>query len=150
MSTFLIAAILAVSPASQGAEDPTALADRLLTKGEELFNARDAAGLAATYADDARIELFLRQQSGGWDVKSYEGAEEIRSNYANLFNNEGSINARNVVEYARLVGDDLLVIAGTFEPDLASGLLIQFEQLRVRDRDGRWLIRRLQLVPIPR
>lgn len=150
MSTLLITAILAISPAPQGAEDPTALARRLLTKGEELFNARDAAGLAATYADDARIELFLRQEGGGWDVKSYEGNEEIRSNYANLFNNEGSINARNVVEYARLVGDDLLVIAGTFEPDLASGLLIQFEQVRIRDRDGRWLIRRLQLVPIPR
>lgn len=144
----LVAALLCSSAPVVPTQDASALAVELLDAGSSAFDAKDAAALARTYAEDATITL-LSKGEGDYQAKTYSGREDIRGLYANLFGNAGSIDSRNVVEYARFVGDDLLLIAGTFEPDLAGSLTLQFVQIRFREGDGSWLIRELTLIPIP-
>ena len=52
----LLAFVLALSlPCVALADDATGVAKGFLARGSALFDARDAAGLAATYAEDARV-----------------------------------------------------------------------------------------------
>jgi ketosteroid isomerase-like protein len=129
-------------------QDATALAGELLQAGSSSFDAKDAASLARSYTEDGEITL-LNKGEDGYQRRSYSGREAIRTLYADLFGNAGSIDSSNVVEYARFVGTDLLLIGGTFEPDIAGSLTLQFVQIRLKQGDGSWLIRELTLIPIP-
>ena len=51
--------------------------------------------------------------------RSTDGREEIEKLYADLFKNPDTIQSKNTVEYAKLLAPDILVIAGTFEPNTA-------------------------------
>jgi hypothetical protein len=52
--------------------------------------------------------------------------------------------SRNTVEDAALLNGDLLVIRGTFQPDVNEPLRVAFVQVRVK-RGDKWLIQNLQL-----
>ncbi|RUL87710.1 YybH family protein [Tautonia sociabilis] len=145
MLLLALGAAVATVPAVQDAQE---IAVRLLEDGSSAFNNKDVAALANSYAEDAVIEL-ISQSEDGFDSTTYEGREAIRTLYTDLFSNAASVRSKNVVEYARLVGPDLLLIGGTFEPNRSSSPTLQFVQLRTRTEDGTWLIRRLTLIPIP-
>jgi ketosteroid isomerase-like protein len=147
MLSVAILTLISVAAASP-IQDATALADELLQAGSSSFDAKDAASLAKSYTEDGEITL-LNKGEDGYQQRSYSGREAIRTLYADLFSNAGSIDSKNVVEYARFVGPDLMVIGGTFEPDIAGSLTLQFVQIRLKQDDGTWLIRELTLIPIP-
>ncbi|MEW4567570.1 hypothetical protein AB1L88_06845 [Tautonia sp. JC769] len=130
------------------AQDAMATATRLLDAGATTFDAKDAAAMAATYTDDAEITLY-QQSDSSLQTQNYRGSERIRKLYADLFKNAAQTRSRNVVEYARFVGPDMLLIGGTFEPDLGGEMILQFVQVRIRQEGGVWRIRNLQLFPIP-
>jgi len=128
-------------------QDAYEQAERVLADGSSLFNEKDHVALAATYTEDARIELMSKTDTG-YSTRVYEGRKEIQDLYQNLFSNAQTIESRNVVEYAQTIGDDFLIIVGTFEPDLQGGLLLQFIQVRTRGPNGEWKISNLRLIPI--
>lgn len=134
--------------ATAPAQDATATATRLLEAGSATFDTKDAAAMAATYTDDAHITLYSTNDSS-LKTQHYRGNEQIQKLYTDLFKDSGPITSRNVVEYARFVGPDVLLIGGTFEPDLGGSLILQFVQVRIQEEGGVWRIQNLQLFPIP-
>ena len=149
--TLALLALLAPTsaPAADDAE-AMALAKRLLDKGAEFFRARDAMALSATYADDARVEWVDRDKATGRVASQVkQGRTEIDLLYRDLFKDPTArFDARNHVEFARLVAPDLLVIHGAFEPDASTGARYPFVQERVKQGD-RWLVRSLRLYLFP-
>ena len=148
MTSLTLSLLILVSPAAP-AQDATATATQLLEAGASTFDTKDAAAMAATYTDDAEIRLFTQSDSS-LQTQEYRGKTRIQELYADLFKNSSQTTSRNVVEYARFVGPDLLLIGGTFEPDLGEDLILQFVQIRVRQEGGVWRIRNLQLFQIPK
>ena len=144
----LTLSIVLLAWATAPVQDATATATRLLDAGAATFNTKDAAAMAATYTNDAEITLYSTSDSS-LQTQHYRGKERIQKLYADMFKDSAQITSRNVVEYARFVGPDLLVIGGTFEPDLGGSLILQFVQVRIRQEGGVWRIQNLQLFPIP-
>ena len=143
--------LVVTAPVAGGPPDDEARsqAQRLLDKGAATFDTRDAAAMAATYAEDARILLHSKKEGEGWKVDVTEGRGAIEAFYKDLFKdaNEGS-RARNTVESARLLAPDLLLIQGTFEPK-AAGDRFPFVQVRVKQGEA-WLMKSLQLFLLPK
>jgi ketosteroid isomerase-like protein len=131
-----------------GADEATKLAKKLTEEGAATFNTVNAKAMAAYYTDDARVFLQTKDKNGV-SVKEYEGREEIEKLYADLFKDRASIQSKNTVEYAKLVDPDLLVIAGTFEPNLndAKPLKLAFYQVRLKQGD-KWLIHSLRVIAV--
>ena len=132
------------------ADEAMKLATKLADEGAATFSKADAASMAAYYTEDAMIFLQTRNDDGR-SVKEYDGRAEFERLYADLFKHEqGSIRAKNHVEYARLLAPDLLVIAGTFEPNqlAAQPRKVPFYQVRVKQGD-KWLIHSLRIFILP-
>ena len=104
--------------------------------------------MADYYTDTATIYLEIKDQSSH-TIKEYTGREEIEKEYTNLFKNQDAIQGKNTVEYAKLVAPDILVIAGTFVPNLKDPkpLKVPFYQVRVKHGE-RWLISSLRLFAV--
>jgi hypothetical protein len=153
MAAALALALALASPA--GADGPgdeaREVATRVTRAGAAMFDAEDAKGLAATYLDDARLDVISRDgETGALKVETRKGRAEIQDYYESLFRDDRSgrrRHARNTVEYARLAGPDLLVISGVFEPDAEADdpLKLPFTQVRARE-GGAWRIVRLQVM----
>lgn len=160
MSRFTLAAAplvlfgLAVIPAVRGedkADDARAIAVKVTSAGAAMFDARDAKGLALTYTDDARIEVYSREQ-GATTLKTETvvGRAEIQAKYEEMFKGSGQIHSRNTIEYARQVDAETIMFSGYFVPNTEDGdpLKLPFNQIRVRQGDA-WKIVSLQLFIIP-
>ena len=124
-------------------QDAQALATRLTSEGAAAFARHDVDALTASYATDAKIVSFLSKvDGGGITVETKSGAEEIRPLYERATSDK-PIEASNAVEYAKLLGPDLLMIAGTFtisDKD-AYALMVPFIQVRAREAvEARWRI----------
>ena len=131
--------------ASEGDEKAKALATELLTKGAALYDTYNASAMAATYTDNSEIHLVLRDQSTGkYATQDSRGRTAIEKLYHDLFEGKSNTKSKNVVESAHFVGDDLLIIHGTFAPDVATNSKIPFVQVRVREGES-WKIMSLQL-----
>jgi ketosteroid isomerase-like protein len=139
------AVLLVAAPAARG-DEALDLAKKLTTEGARLFAAKNAAALTDTYTEDARVELLSREDStGSLKREARTGKSEVRALYDDLFKDNETIEARNDVAYARFVGNDMLLIVGTFE--MTSGgktMKLPFVQARVR-QDGQWLMVSVQL-----
>lgn len=135
-------------------EDPPAdeamkLARKLTDEGAATFSKADAKAMAAYYTEGAII--FLQSKKDGeHSVKEYDGRTEIEKLYVDLFKNPETIRAKNNVEYARLLAPDVLVIAGTFEPNqlAAKPMKVPFYQVRVKQGE-KWLINSLRIFVMP-
>jgi ketosteroid isomerase-like protein len=142
MSIFgLVLGVFLIVPASgQNADEAVQLAKKLTEEGAATFNKANAKAMAAYYTDDAKVFLQSKNDSG-ISVKEYNGREEIEELYADLFKNPGTIQSKNTVEYAKLLAPDILVIAGTFEPNTqdAKSLKVPFYQVRIKQGD-KWLM----------
>src|SRR5262245_42064267 len=146
MYRLILGAALVVTLISDSSQDAKGLAQDILTKGAALFDSRDAAAMAATYAENAEITAYSKDnQTGALKVETARGRADIQKAYADLFKNRTpATRCRNVVEDAHFVGPDLLVIRGTFLLDVANEHPIPFIQVRTEQGD-KWLILGLQL-----
>ena len=125
------------------------LARKLTEEGAATFSKADAKAMAAYYTEDAIV--FLQSKGDdGYSVKEYDGRAEIERFYADFFKEPGTIQAKNTVDYARLLAPDLLVIAGTFEPNqlAAKPMKVPFYQVRVKQGD-KWLIHSVRIFVLP-
>lgn len=143
----LVLLLPSVASAADAATEAKTLAQDILTKGAALFDTRDAAAMAATYTEEAEFTLISKDKdTGRFKAENTHGRTAIERFYQDFFKDRkpGTM-SRNVVEYARLVGTDLLIIHGNFTPDVAQGDALPFVQVRIKDGD-QWLIMSLQLV----
>jgi ketosteroid isomerase-like protein len=142
ISVFAIAlGVFVIVPAwGQNADEAVQLARKLTEEGAATFNTANAKAMAAYYTDDAKVFLESRNDNG-LSVKEYNGREDIEKLYADLFKNPGTIQSKNTVEYAKLLAPELLVIAGTFEPNTLDPkpLKVPFYQVRIKQGD-KWLM----------
>jgi len=137
--------VVSVQGQDQGADEAMKLAKKLTEAGAATFNTANAKAMAAYYTEDAKVFLQSRGDSG-ISIKEYDGRGEIEGLYADLFKDPGTIQSKNTVEYAKLLASDVLVIAGTFEPNqnAANPLKVPFYQVRLKQGD-RWLINSLRV-----
>jgi ketosteroid isomerase-like protein len=151
MARFMLLSLAFLFPSAARAADTDAkqLAQDILTKGAALFDTRDAAAMAATFTEDAEASLLLKDKDmGKYKVQTSRGRSAIEQGYQNIFKtrNPGTT-SRNTVEYAHFVGNDLLIIHGTFTLDVSKGLAFPFVQVRAKQGD-QWLILSLQVFVI--
>jgi ketosteroid isomerase-like protein len=148
MVRFAILSLTLLAPMAVTAaeQDAKKLAQDILTKGAALFDTRDAAAMADTFAEDAELSLVGKDKDTGiYKASVTRGRSAIERFYHNLYRGEKSgTMSRNVVEFAHFVEDDLLIIHGTFRPDVGHGRPIPFVQVRAKTGD-KWLILSLQL-----
>jgi hypothetical protein len=146
-----LVAALALPPAEneQGSPRPEAekIANRLLTAGSELFDAKNASALAATYTDEGQVHVFSKPEDQPYKEDVKRGRAEIEQFYRDLFRDSGAIDSENTVEFARLIAPDLLVIHGRFRPNTGQSE-IPFVQMRVK-QGPEWLIKELWLFLSP-
>ncbi len=132
-----------VASAEEG--DAKAQAQAILDKGSALFDRKDAAVMAATYTTDAQI-LWIAKENDSTQIsmETKKGRAEIEALYRDVFKdpNEKST-SKNLVDSARLVAPDVLIIQGTFQPDTSKAGKYPFVQVRVKQGDT-WLIKSLQ------
>jgi ketosteroid isomerase-like protein len=148
MARFAILFLALLMTAAAPADDTDAkkLAQDILTKGAALFDARDAAAMAATYMEDAEAVLVIKDKDTGmYKTQVSRGRSAIERGYQNIFKDrKQGTKARNVVEYAHFVGTDLLIIHGAFAPDVSEGVSFPFVQVRTKHGD-KWMILSLQV-----
>jgi hypothetical protein len=141
MTAHAILALVLLAPPAPQAEDAPTVAKKLLETGAALFDAKDAASLAATFTEDAEVYAFTSE--GGPKVEKRTGRAEIESLYRDLFKGDGSFHARNDIESATFGNPSTLIIQGKFSIN-AGTEPIPFVQVRVK-QDGQWRMRTLQL-----
>jgi ketosteroid isomerase-like protein len=151
ISAMLLGALVpSPARAQESGDEAMKLASKLTEEGAATFSKADAKAMAAYYAENA-IVFMQSKNDEGHSVKEYDGKAEIERLYADLFKNEhGTIRAKNTVEYARLLAPDLLVIAGTFEPNQLADkpMKVPFYQVRVKQGE-KWLIHSLRVFVLP-
>jgi ketosteroid isomerase-like protein len=132
-----------------GADEAMKLARKLTEDGAAKFSKADAKAMAADYTEDA-IVFLQGKNDAGYSVKEYDGRAEIERLYADFFKEPATIKAKNTVDYAKFLAPDLLVIAGTFEPNqlAAKPMKLPFYQVRVKQGD-QWPIHSVRIFVLP-
>ena len=127
---------------------PKTVAQDILDKGAALFDTHDAAAMAATYTEDARL-LWIDKDSSTGEIKvTVRDHAEIESLYRDIFKDlNEKTTSKNTVDFARFVGSDVLVIQGVFQPRLDKDDKFTFVQTRVKQGE-KWLIKTLELYVI--
>jgi uncharacterized protein (TIGR02246 family) len=146
LGLLLGACLVNLAPGQEQANDEALkLAKKLTEEGAATFNTANAKAMAAYYTDDAKMVLQSKDEDD-ISVKDYDGRNEIEKFYADIFKDPATIQAKNTVEYAKLLAPDLLVIAGTFVPNEAAAkpLKVPFYQVRIKRAD-KWLINSLRI-----
>lgn len=133
---FLFVALPTLSQAAD--DDAKTVSQALLDKGAALFSDKDAPSLARTYTEDAELVMVLKSPSETKNEVTH-GRTAIEQEYQKLFKNPDPIRAKNIVEYARYIDPDTLMIAGTFELTQGETLKLPFVQVREK-RGGSWLV----------
>jgi hypothetical protein len=151
MKRFAICALMFMVPFSLRAQDKDAktVAQEVLDKGSALFDTRDAVAMAATYTEDAEL-LWIDKDSTTGEIKVSvkKDRTEIESLYRDLFKDaKEQTTSKNTVEYARFVGADLMVIHGSFQPNVDKQGKFPFVQMRLKQGE-KWVIKNLQLYVI--
>ncbi len=148
MRSAVILAVLILVPVAAKAQGENAndLAQDVLNKGSALFDARDAAAIAATYTEDAQILWYEKNDdTGEIKLNTKNGRAEIESLYKDLFKDQSEkTTSKNTVEFARFAKPDVLIIQGVFQPNVAKPGNFPFVQVRVKQGD-KWLMKTLQL-----
>src|SRR5579885_3013735 len=147
ISTMVFGAlVLSPARAQEPADEAMKLARKLTEEGAATFSKADAKAMVAYYTENAII-FVQGKNDEGHTVKEYDGKAEIERCYADFFKGQqGTIQAKNTVEYARLLAPDVLVIAGTFEPNQLAEkpLKVPFYQVRIKQGD-KWLIQSVRI-----
>lgn len=130
-------------------DEATKLATKLTEEGAATFDTCNAKAMSDYYLDDAEISLMTRED-GGLKTESARGKTEIEKFYADIFKKPETIKSRNIIEYAKFLAPDVLVIAGTFDtntlkPDSPK---IPFYQVRVQ-KGEKWLTSSMRIYFVP-
>ncbi len=140
----------ALTFAADADDEALTLAKKLTTEGAATFDRKDAAAMAAYYLEDAQVRLISKDQNTGEvkiDVR--RGRSDIQDLYADLFKGDKTVQSKNIVEHARLISLDFLVISGTFEITQDSQTSrFPFLQVRVRQGD-KWLMSSVDIFLTP-
>ncbi len=144
-----LAAALTTTEKAQGSPPSEAeqIANRLLKAGSDLFDAKNASALAATYTGDGQVHVFSRSEDQQYKEDVKRGRADIEQFYRDLFRDSGPIDSENTVEVARLIAPDLLVIHGRFRLNTGQSEF-PFVQMRVK-QGPEWLIKELWLFLSP-
>jgi hypothetical protein len=144
LALFLV--LLAPLVAQAADEEAKKLAQEILNRGATVFDTRDAVAMANTYTEDAELSLVSKDKdTGTYKAQDTHGRTAIERFYQDYFKDRDSATrSRNNVEYAHFVGNDLLIIHGTFTPDVSKTDAFPFVQVRAKKGD-KWLILNLQL-----
>jgi hypothetical protein len=146
LSTLALAISLAAGvTASAQEKDARKLAQEILDKGATLFDTHDATAMAATYTDDAELELIDKDSSSGEvKINLKKDRPEIEDFYRELFKDaKEKTTSRNTVEFARFVTPEIMVMHGVFQLDVTKEGKYPFVQMRVKKAD-KWVIKSLQ------
>ena len=144
--TAAVAALALQSTTARAEDDAKTLAQGILKEGAAIFDKKDAAAIAATYVEEATLQVVSRKESdSGFKVETTTGRAEIEQFYAKLYENnkDKKTTSRNVVESAKFIAPDVLSVEGKFAPDVDAGDSYSFIQVRVK-QDGVWRIQALQ------
>ncbi len=145
--------LILILPIVAMAEDKPAvkLAEEIVTKGAALFDTRDAAAMAATYTENARLTWYGRDESTSEvTANAKEGRALIEGEYRDMFKDKNEkTTSRNIVESAAFVTPEILMIQGTFQPDVANAGKYPFIQIRVK-KGEKWLVKDMQIFVISR
>jgi hypothetical protein len=146
-----IAATLGLSRAAMADDaEAKAIAVKVTTAGAALFDAKDAAALAATYVEGAKIELIGKDESSKeYRAELKQGRIEIEAYYKELFKNDPTFHSKSTVEFAQELRPDLILFTGYFIPDTQSAdqIRIPFVQTRVKQGEN-WKILSLKIFVI--
>ena len=144
IGTLALALVLGSAAPLPSADDAKAQAQAILDKGSAIFDKKDMAAMLATYTEDAQV-LWVDKPEGAPEarVETKKGRTEIATLYEGAFKETEKTTSKNVVEFARLIRPDLMVIHGTFQPDTSKQGIYPFVQVRVKQGD-KWLIKSLQ------
>lgn len=143
-----IAATLGLSRSARADDaEAKAIAVKVTTAGAALFDAKDTAALAATYVENATIEVITKDESSKEyksEIKS--GRPEVEAYYKELFKGDATFHSKNTVEFAQEIRPDLILFTGYFIPDTqtAEPLKIPFVQTRVKQGQD-WKILSLKI-----
>jgi ketosteroid isomerase-like protein len=150
----LAASLPAIARAAGTANDKPAdeamtLAVKLTEQGAATFDTFNAKAMADYYTEDAVVVLVTRD-GAGFKNDLHRGRADIEAFYADIFKKPETIKSKNTVEYAKLIAPDVLVIAGTFDPNTLKpdSPKIPFYQVRVKQGD-KWLMSSLRIFFVP-
>jgi ketosteroid isomerase-like protein len=131
------------------ADEAMTLAVKLTEQGAATFDTFNAKAMAEYYTDDAVVVLMTRD-GAGFKNELHRGRADIEAFYADVFKKPETIKSKNTVEYAKLLAPDVLVIAGTFDPNTlkTDSPKIPFYQVRVKQGD-KWLMSSLRIFFVP-
>jgi len=149
---FTAVLMLSSFASAQTDDQAKAIAVKVTTAGAAIFDTKDAKAMAATYTDDAQLQWITRnKESSAIETETKRGRAEIEAFYVDVFKGNDPFHAKNTVEYARWISDDLLMIAGVFTPDSQAPepLKLPFVQVRIRQGDA-WRIMSLQVFFAPK
>jgi RNA polymerase sigma factor (sigma-70 family) len=132
----------AARPAAPPKSEAETIAEKFLKAGSDLFDARNAAALAATYTEDGEI-ILINKKDGEITEDVKHGRADIEQLYRDIFKDKDKIDSENTLEFARLISPDLLVVHGRFRPDIGKAEW-PFVQMRVKQGDH-WLLKKLWL-----
>jgi ketosteroid isomerase-like protein len=146
---FILPLSLLTSPAVAADDDAKAIAEKFLAAGAKLFDAKDAAGLAATYTDDAVATTISREDkntTGKLKVEVTRGRADIEKGYRDVFKPDSVFHSKNTVKQAHMIGSDVLIVAGEFDLDSQSSDSIKVPFIQVRTKEGdAWKLVSLEL-----
>jgi ketosteroid isomerase-like protein len=147
---FALPLALLTGPAVAADDDAKAIAEKFLAAGAKMFDAKDAAGLAATYTDDAVITAISREDkstTGKLKIEVTRGRADIEKAYRDMFKPDAVFHAKNTVKQAHLLAPDVLVVAGEFDLDTQAPESIKVTFIQVRTKQGdAWKIVSLEVL----
>jgi hypothetical protein len=123
------------------------IANRVLKAGSDLFDAKNASALAATYTQDGTVHVISKTEDQQYKDDVKRGRSEIEQFYSDLFRDSGPIDSENTVESVRMIAPDLIVIHGRFRPNTGQNEL-PFVQMRIK-KGEEWLLKELWLFLSP-
>lgn len=150
LATAAIGLALGTTSARAQGTDARDMAQKQLDEGARLFDKHDANAMADTYTSDAVVSILTYDQnSGTYKCEDYKDRSRIAEGYQRVFDGmSGTTTSKNTVESARLVGSRVLLISGTFQPDIANNLTVAFSQVRVKIGE-KWLKQKLVVLLVP-
>ena len=128
-------------------DEAKAIAVKVTTAGATLFDAKDAPALAATFTEEAKLEVTIKEKDADkYNTEVKQGRTQIEAYYREMFKSDATYHAKNTIEYAREIGPELILFAGTFEPDsqAADSLKIAFVQVRKKHGEA-WQVVSMQV-----
>jgi len=136
--------VLAAGPKDDEAK---AVAVKVTTAGASLFDAKDAPALAATFTEEARLEVTIKEKdTNKYNTEVKQGRTQIEAYYRELFKSDATYHAKNTIEFAKEIAPDLILFTGIFETDSQAAEPLKLPFIQVRKKNGEaWQVVSMQV-----